>query len=227
MNNRLSSKLFTGNPAPWMKKGLRMKEPAIPDNSWKLFEKDYVEVFQGKHKGKRGKIKVVLRKSNQVTISGVNVGNKTLASKEGGGKIDKERPISYHHVCLLHPITGERTKSKLIKYHGEWTRVALPSGLEIPIIKAKENKENKENKYEASEKCTPLDVAVKKTFQWAMGSTRDQVLRCLNLTKDGRRHDFGSPTWPQNEPKITLKSPYVGPRTMDIAIKLNKVQKKV
>ncbi len=71
---------------------------------------DEVIVLSGKDKGKRGKVKRVL-KDDRVIVEGINIAKKHQkpipARGIPGGIIEKEMPIHVSNVAIFNPLTGK------------------------------------------------------------------------------------------------------------------------
>lgn len=68
---------------------------------YKFKRGDEVEVISGKEKSKKGKVLNVDKKTNRVTVEGLNMLRKTLKRSEtnpDGGFIDKEASIHYSNL---------------------------------------------------------------------------------------------------------------------------------
>ncbi len=78
--------------------------------AWKLKKGDDVFVVAGDHKGSKGKISLVDRKKNRVTVDGVNVVSrhvKPSMQNPEGGVVKKEASIHISNVALVAPGSGE------------------------------------------------------------------------------------------------------------------------
>ncbi len=76
----------------------------------KLQKKDKVMVISGRDKGRTGTVSVVLPKTNQVVIEGINTvkrHTKPSQSNPKGGIIELTKPISAAKVMVLDPTTGK------------------------------------------------------------------------------------------------------------------------
>jgi large subunit ribosomal protein L24 len=74
---------------------------------------DEVVVITGKDKGKQGKVKKVLPKTNRVVVEGVNMvkrHTKPSAKNPQGGIIEMEAPIHASNVMLLSKIEAKKAK---------------------------------------------------------------------------------------------------------------------
>ncbi len=76
----------------------------------KLQKKDKVMVISGRDKGKTGTVSVVLPKTNQVIVEGVNVAKrhtKPSQSNPKGGIVELTKPILAAKVMVLDPTSGK------------------------------------------------------------------------------------------------------------------------
>ncbi len=76
----------------------------------KLMRKDKIMVITGKDKGKKGEIIVVLPKTNQVVIEGINVATKHVkpsSSEPKGGIVKVSKPINASKVMVIDPKSGK------------------------------------------------------------------------------------------------------------------------
>ena len=90
---------------------------------------EMVVVIAGKDKGKQGKVKRVLPKTNRVVVEGVNIVKKHVkpsAKNQQGGRLSKEMPIDASNVMLYcgscnrgvrvgHRFTAEGRKQRYCK----------------------------------------------------------------------------------------------------------------
>ncbi len=102
----------------------------------KIRKGDTVQVTTGKDKGKKGTVLVVLAKSEQVVVEGLNIAKRHQKSKRTrsqGQIIEKSAPIHVSNVSLLegdkpvrvgYAFEGEGDKRKKV-------RVARPSGKKL------------------------------------------------------------------------------------------------
>lgn len=102
----------------------------------KIRKGDTVQVTAGKDKGKKGAVLVVLAKSEQVVVEGLNIAKKHEKNKRTrsqGQIIEKSMPIHVSNVALLegdkpvrvgYVFEGEGEKRKKV-------RVARPSGKKL------------------------------------------------------------------------------------------------
>jgi large subunit ribosomal protein L24 len=75
----------------------------------KLQRKDKVLITSGRDKGKTGSISVVLPKTNQVVIDGINVvkrHTKPSQANPKGGILEVTKPISASKVMAIDPASG-------------------------------------------------------------------------------------------------------------------------
>ena len=104
--------------------------------SWKIFTGDIVRVLEGDEKGKEGKVQCVLRKRNQVVVSGLNLQRVNMPAQEPGKPAHYlvEKGINVSYVSLLDPKTKKPCKASWkILEDGTKVRVSRSSGLEIPL----------------------------------------------------------------------------------------------
>ena len=83
----------------------------------KLKVNDEVVVTTGKNAGKSGKIVSLNRKTNKVTIEGVNEvkrATKPSQSNPEGGFVTKSLPVDSSNVSLISPKTKKPTKVKFV-----------------------------------------------------------------------------------------------------------------
>lgn len=79
----------------------------------KIKKGDKVKILLGKDRGRIGTVELVLGKSRQVLVGGLNIFKKhSKPRKEGdkGGIIDKSRPLGIAKVALICPKCGEKTR---------------------------------------------------------------------------------------------------------------------
>ncbi len=76
----------------------------------KIKRDDEVVILAGKDKGKRGKVRTVLR-NNKVIVSGINMVKKhTKANPQAGvagGIVEQESPIQVSNVAIFNASTGK------------------------------------------------------------------------------------------------------------------------
>ena len=76
----------------------------------KIKRNDEVVVLAGKDKGKRGKVRRVLR-NNRVVVSGVNIVKKHTRPNPqagvAGGIVEQEAPIQVSNVAIFNPETNK------------------------------------------------------------------------------------------------------------------------
>mmetsp|Transcript_27988 Transcript_27988/g.43508 ORF Transcript_27988/g.43508 Transcript_27988/m.43508 type:complete len:176 (+) Transcript_27988:109-636(+) len=106
---------------------------------WNILRGDLVQVIRRGHDefGKQGTVLHVNRKSDRVTIKGVNLGKMYLKGdpQQGikGSTIMKERSMHYSNVNLVDPVTGLPTRvSRKYLEDGGKVRVSKRSGAIIP-----------------------------------------------------------------------------------------------
>src|SRR3989344_2788089 len=77
----------------------------------KIHKGDQVKIITGKDKGKVGAVTFILRKSNRVVVTGVNIvkkhEKKNQAKDKKGGIIELEAPIHISNVQLLDPVKNK------------------------------------------------------------------------------------------------------------------------
>lgn len=83
----------------------------------KIKKGDKVKIQAGKDRGREGTVELVLEKTNEVLVGGINIFKKhSKPRKEGdkGGIIDKSRPLAVAKVALICPKCGRITR---VGYH--------------------------------------------------------------------------------------------------------------
>lgn len=79
----------------------------------KLQKKDKVLITSGRDKGKTGTIAVVLPKTNQIVVDGINVvkkHTKPSQSNPQGGILEITKPISASKVMVIDPSSGRAAR---------------------------------------------------------------------------------------------------------------------
>ena len=96
---------------------------------FKLKKGDQIIVISGKDKGKTAQITEVLRETDQVKVTGVNIAKKhRKPSQDNPGKIEEiELPIHISNVSLLDPKSGKPTRIKFMFDKKEKKRVTVSS----------------------------------------------------------------------------------------------------
>jgi large subunit ribosomal protein L24 len=98
---------------------------------FKIKKGDKVKIITGKDKGKEGEVLRVIKETDRLVVSGVNVAKKHTkpSMTSAGGIVEKELSIHISNVTILDPKSGERTKVgfKILK-DGKKVRVARKSG---------------------------------------------------------------------------------------------------
>ncbi len=97
----------------------------------KIKKGDNVIVITGKDKGKKGEVLSVIRESDRVVVSGVNVMKKhKRADKDGAaGIISKEASLHISNVALVDPKEGKATRvGYKLQADGSKVRIARRSG---------------------------------------------------------------------------------------------------
>ena len=95
---------------------------------------DKVVVISGRCKGKEGTISKILRDTNKVIISGVNIVKKTSKGNGNtpGSIIDVEAPIHASNVMIIDPKTKKRTRiGHTTDKNGKKIRIARKSSESI------------------------------------------------------------------------------------------------
>ena len=101
---------------------------------------DSVVIISGKHKGKTGKVKLVLREDDRVIVEGVNLvkrHTRPTPRNPSGGIVEREAPL---HACKVMPIDPKTGKGTRVRFKavdgGKKIRIAAKSGEEIPVAAA-------------------------------------------------------------------------------------------
>ena len=99
----------------------------------RLKKGDQVIVITGKDKGKTGQIVEVLKSSDKVKVSGVNIAKKhRKPSQDNPGKIEEiELPIHASNISILDPKTGKPTRVQFVIENDKKKRVTVSSKSEI------------------------------------------------------------------------------------------------
>ncbi|MGO9833128.1 MAG: 50S ribosomal protein L24 [Polyangiaceae bacterium] len=105
--------------------------------SARIHKGDSVVVISGKHKGKIGKVKLVLREDDRVVVEGVNLvkrHTRPTPRNPSGGIIEREQPL---HACKVMPIDPKTGKGTRVRFKavegGKKIRISTKSGEEIPV----------------------------------------------------------------------------------------------
>jgi len=140
--------------------------------TWRIIQGDLVEVTQGFHKGKRGKVLRVLRKKDKLVVQGINVRKRhPKLETRLEGYYHSEAPISYSNVALIDPLHDKPCKVGF-KYleNNEKVRISrlklsdgTISGAIIPKPKKDLSKLEEKRKIIGPKDTLP-EVALKKTF---------------------------------------------------------------
>lgn len=97
---------------------------------------DTVMVVRGDDKGKSGEVLRVFRKTQRVTVKGLNIVKKhrrARSAEEQSGIISMEAPIHVSNVMLIDPKKGTPTRTRRrIDDDGTKERISLKSGEAIP-----------------------------------------------------------------------------------------------
>ncbi len=107
------------------------KEIKKHNKKFRLKKGDKVKVITGKDKGKEGEILRVIKESDRVVVSGINLVKKHQKpnAQNAGGIVEKELSLHISNVAAIDPKSGAATKVgyKLLK-DGKKVRVARKSG---------------------------------------------------------------------------------------------------
>ena len=136
---------------------------------WKIVTGDFVEVIAGRDKRKQGTVTEVLRKTNQVIVSGVNIKTKHLgASAENPqGRVEhKEFPVHISNVALIDPETERPCRVKFAYLEdGSRVRIAVKTGSLLPKPEREDTSYASRNHNKTDGlKDTPADVALEQTY---------------------------------------------------------------
>merc|ERR1712187_994315 len=97
---------------------------------------DRVQVLFGSEKGTQGIVGQILRKTNQVVVTGANLKRSFWNPEPGPGRpsiISVECPIHITNVVLLDPVTKRPTRVKRrYMMDGECVRISKASGCAMP-----------------------------------------------------------------------------------------------
>jgi len=105
----------------------------------RIHQGDTVVIISGKHKGKTGKVKLVLREEDRVVIEGVNLvkrHTRPTPRNPSGGIIEREQPIHASKVMPVDPKTGKGTRVRFKAVDGGRKIRIAKSGEEIPVVVA-------------------------------------------------------------------------------------------
>ena len=148
-------------------KRLNKKKFANPLKKWRIVKGDTVQIMgpvSGRDIGKQGVIKSVLRKSNRVVVSGLNLRKRNVRASDEieGGVYPIEAPIHVSHVSLVCPETSQPTQISMKWLEdGTKVRVAKVSGSVIPYPKwERETPRNDTGPFDTSP-----DAVLRKTFE--------------------------------------------------------------
>lgn len=100
----------------------------------KIKKGDKVLVITGKEKGKTGEVSSVIKASDKVIVTGVNVVKKHVKPSAGnaGGIVTKELPIHISNVSLFDPESGSAVKvGYKMDSDGNKIRYSKKSGLSL------------------------------------------------------------------------------------------------
>ena len=108
----------------------------------KLKKGDRVKVIAGKDKGKIGKIIAADPRAEKVTVEGVNVITKHVASRqnqngqETGGRITVEAPIHASNVQLVVTVDGKKDVVTRVGYERREVTKKRPDGTEYTATRS-------------------------------------------------------------------------------------------
>lgn len=97
----------------------------------KLRINDEVVVTAGKEKGKKGKLKAFNKKTNRVSVEGVNLVKKSFKPTQqdpNGGIKDVEATLHVSNISIVSPKTGKASRVRIEKRDGKNTRIAVACG---------------------------------------------------------------------------------------------------
>lgn len=80
------------------------KQIKVQQKKFGIKKDDNIEVLAGKDKGKRGTVVRVIRKTDRVVVSGVNIVKKAVkprSEQEQGGIVEVESPIHISNVGIV------------------------------------------------------------------------------------------------------------------------------
>lgn len=134
---------------------------------------DKVRVIAGSDKGKEGNVQKVLRKSNRVIVTGVNIVKKHMKpsrTNETGGILEVEGSIHASNVKILESSNRQRTKTEKIvkKAEAEKEKETKKAARQEMIASVKKQAENKVAKKEVAKKAVSK-AAPKKTVTRKVG----------------------------------------------------------
>ena len=105
----------------------------------KIVKGDTVVLRRGKEKGKRGLVKSVHPKDGTAVVEGLNVVKRhtkpgTAGAQQGGGIIEKEKPIPLSALMVVDPKTDRPTRVKRQRQQdGTSIRVSVKSGEQLLV----------------------------------------------------------------------------------------------
>jgi large subunit ribosomal protein L24 len=100
---------------------------------------DTVVLRRGKEKGKRGIVKAVFPKDGTATVEGLNVVKRhtkpgQAGQTQGGGIIEKEKPIPLSALMVVDPKTDKPTRVRRVRQaDGTTVRVSVKSGEQLLV----------------------------------------------------------------------------------------------
>ena len=108
----------------------------------KIQSGDNVKVCKGVDQGKEGKVLRVLRESNRVIVSGINIRTihkKPKTNEEKGSIEKKEMPINCSNIMLIDPESKKQTRVGYTGIGKEKKRVTKKTGTVLKKSKKKKN----------------------------------------------------------------------------------------
>ena len=130
---------------------------------WKIKVGDMVHIRTRPFVGKRGKVKAVLKESNQVIVENINIGSVTYFNKELSNvdEVHEEKPLDYGQVMLIDPSDDKPCRTRyMFLENGIKVRASTRTGTIIPYPPNPPKKILKEV-YPGD---TPSDFVLEKTF---------------------------------------------------------------
>ena len=101
----------------------------------KIKSGDTVVVIAGKDKGKRGRVRAVVNKTDRVIVEGVNMVKKharARSAQQQSSIVEREAPLHISNVMLVDPNTNEPTRVTFRRReNGSLVRVGKRSGEDI------------------------------------------------------------------------------------------------
>jgi large subunit ribosomal protein L24 len=91
-----------------------------------IVKNDLVKVISGNHKGKTGKVIMVIPEKNRVIVEKIQLvkrHTRARSQNQPGGIIEKEASIHISNVMLVCPKCGKATRTRTTTVQGNKTRV--------------------------------------------------------------------------------------------------------